>query len=243
MQANTSIQQAVGAEVPEQINLALRQHQSSIGTWDFQAAATDLHRWADRMILEFKLEIGTPVLLIEPLKRRYGHFRYGRNGFGLIDEIGIDEDHVRHSPYWRVCGTLLHELLHSWQEHHGRPSCRNYHNKQFQRKAFSFGLKIDERGFTEYLPGDTPFFLLLKKHGISTPDIPCPQQHIVSRVGSKLKLFQCPCGVKVRVGRSFFNARCLDCGGLFVLQGKQLTWKEKSPVETNRQTNHLQPNA
>jgi len=202
----------------EEINLALREHQSSAGTWDFQGVAADLHRWADRFTLKFKLQIGTPALTIERLRGAYGHFRRGRNGFGLIDEIAIDEDHVRHNPYWLVCGTVLHELLHSWQQHHGKPGRGKYHNRQFRAKALILGLKIDERGVTEYIPGDTPFFSLLKKHGISPPDIPQPESRVAARVGSKLRLFECPCGVKVRVGRSVFHARCLDCNGLFVLQ-------------------------
>ena len=36
-------------------------------------------------------------------------------------------------------------------------------------------------------------------------------------VDSKLKLYECLCGVKVRGGRSRSNAQCLDCGGLFEL--------------------------
>jgi hypothetical protein len=202
----------------EFINSALRVHQSSAGTWNYQGVASDLHVLAERFVLEFKLEIGTPALTIERLRGAYGHFRRGRNGFGLIDEVAIDENHVRHNHYWRVCGTMLHELLHSWQEHHGKPISGKYHNRQFRAKALAFGLKIDERGFTEYIPGDTPFFNLLKKYGISYPEIPQPESGAAARVGSKLRLFECSCGVKVRVGRAVFHARCLDCNGLFILQ-------------------------
>jgi hypothetical protein len=35
---------------------------------------------------------------------------------------------------------------------------------------------------------------------------------------SNLRLYECWCGVKVRVGRARFNAQCLDCGGVFVLK-------------------------
>src|ERR1041385_2195748 len=156
----------------EQINVALRNHQANAKTWNFQPVASDLHKWAERYIFEFKLQIGVPALLIERLKGRYGHFRGGRNGFGIVDEIGIDESHVRQSPYWRVCGTLLHELLHAWQEHHGKPGRRNYHNDQFRKKALALGLQIDQRGFTQYIPGDTPFLALLKKYGIVPVNIP-----------------------------------------------------------------------
>jgi hypothetical protein len=204
----------------ETVNLTLRDHQKSTPSWDFNAVVSELHVWAERMILEFKLEIPVPCLLIEGLKRRYGHFRPGRNGFGLKDEIGMDEGHVRHSPFWRVCGTLLHELLHEWQDYHGRRGRRNYHNKQFRKKAASLGLIIDQRGFTQYSPGDSAFFSLLKRYGIQAPELPKIQDQSVQRRGSKLKLYECLCGVKVRVGRSRFRAQCLDCDGVFVLQGE-----------------------
>jgi len=202
----------------EPINLALRDHQAKLEEWNFHHDATALHLSAERMIVEFKLKIPVPCLLIKRLSRRYGHFHRGRNGFGLKDEIAIDEDHIRNSPFWRVCGTLLHELLHSWQEHHGDPSSRNYHNGQLRRKAASLGLVINKGGHTQYQPGETPFFSFLQKHGIEVPAIPPVQEPRPSRRGSKLKLFMCPCEVKVRVGRSRFHARCLDCGGEFALQ-------------------------
>ncbi len=35
----------------------------------------------------------------------------------------------------QVLGTLPHELLHSWQEHHDRRGKRNHHNKAFRERA------------------------------------------------------------------------------------------------------------
>lgn len=205
----------------ETINLELRSHQQTIDDWNFRQVAFDLHQWAERMVLEFKLEIPPPCLAIEYLGRgRLGHFRRGRNGFGLRDEIAIDQKHLNRGPLWDVYGTLLHELLHSWQEHHGRPGRRNYHNKEFRDKACSLGLLIDEAGHTRYAAGETPFALLMYRYGIERPaeDAEVSSEIVVTPVppcGSTLKLYACPCGVKVRVGRSRFNARCLDCGGLF----------------------------
>ena len=76
------------ATTSEPINKALADHQSLTEDWKFQQLVADLHRWAEIMIVEFKLEIGIPVLMIDPLrKQRLGHYRYGRNGFGLRHEI------------------------------------------------------------------------------------------------------------------------------------------------------------
>jgi hypothetical protein len=171
------------------------------------------------MVLEFKLETGTPALMIEPLRRgRLGHYRHGRNAFGLMDEVAIDQNHAQLASYWRVIGTLLHELIHAWQEHNGKPPSKNsfnYHNKQFREKAALFGLIVDQYGHTKYATGNTPFLNLLKKYGLEVPEIPGPELLPQFAARSKLLLFECSCGVKVRVGRSRFNARCLDCGSIF----------------------------
>jgi len=220
----------------EPINVALREHQCKVTDWEFGKAAKGLHLWAERMVSEFALDVGVPSLLIERLRRlRLGHFRYKRNGFGLWEEIAIDTEHLRRDKAHEILGTLLHELLHAWQQGHGRPSKGNYHNGEFCAKALSFGLVVDRRGHTRYLGGDTPFFSLLRKHGIQVPEDPDaeeqeePEASVTFDVPApavKLRLYECPCGVKARVGRSRFNAQCLDCGGRFVL-------KEKSNLESN----------
>ena len=204
----------------ETINIALRDHQQSIEEWKFSEVATDLHRWAERMTLEFKLEITVPpALMLEHLRRRLGHYRRGRNAFGLRDELAIDLEHLQTDSYWQVLGTLLHELLHSWQEHNGRPpslKSHNYHNKELRNKALSLGLIVDAQGHTQYAPGDTPFLSILQKYGVEVPEIrEMPEPVRVHKGKSKLTLYECPCGVKVRVGRSKFRAMCLDCDGLF----------------------------
>lgn len=211
----------MGEDMPstEPINDALAVHQAEVEEWEFAELTASLQRWADRMILEFKLEIGTPALMIEQLHRyRLGHYRHGRNGFGLRDEIAIDEEHARCSESWRVLGTLAHEMLHSWQEHHGTPGKWNYHNKEFRRKAEQIGLIIDERGVTEYTPAPTPFWELLGRHDIAIPELPAPMPRETRRGSSKLKLYECPCGVKIRSGRSTLRVLCLECEGPFELR-------------------------
>jgi hypothetical protein len=208
---------------PETINIALRDHQSEADDWHFHELIADLHIWAERMILDFKFETeNIPALMIERLRKRLGHYRGGRNSFGLKDEIALDEHHVRADPYWQVLGTLAHEFIHLWQKHKGKPSgpnSRNYHNKEYRQKAGELGLIVDQYGHTQYAPGDTPFLTLLKKYGVQVPKIPKPDFPSPQRCRSSLVLYECSCGVKVRVGRSRFNAKCLDCGSLFERKG------------------------
>jgi len=203
----------------ETINIALRDHQNRADDWLFHQLASDLHVWSERMILDFKLEINNiPALMIERLRKRLGHYRRGRNSFGLKDEIALDEHHVRSDPYWQVLGTLAHECIHLWQEYNGKPSgpnSRNYHNKEYRQKAGELGLVVDQYGHTQYTPGNTQFLRLLRKYDVQVPEIPEPECPATQRCHSSLVLYECSCGVKVRVGRSRFNARCLDCDSLF----------------------------
>jgi hypothetical protein len=219
-----------GKDDPEPINLALRENQRQVDDWEFGRPAAVLHVWAERMVFEFKLDVGVPSLLIERLRRpRLGHFRYGRNGFGLKEEIAIDTRHLTRGRAHDILGTLLHELLHSWQQTHGRPSKGNYHNREFRVKALALGLIVDRHGHTDCARGETPFIALLWEHGIKIPEDADEEEQAeletsvtfdVPAAGTKLKLYECPCRVKVRVGRSRFNAQCLDCGGRFELKQK-----------------------
>ena len=212
----------------EQINNTLRRHQEGTIDWQHSSTVKDLHVWAERFRVEFKLHIMTPAVMIEHLRRNTnGHFRCGRNGFGLRNEIAISEDPLRNGPYWQVLGTLLHELLHAEQANIGKPGRRNYHNKQFRKRAAEFGLIVNQKGNQEYTPAPTPFSELLERHGvemstrIDNDEVEGEDQRPTPVGGSKLKLWTCWCKprpVRVRVAIQDFQARCLKCGERFVKQ-------------------------
>lgn len=195
----------------------LAQHQVT-ETWDMRELLTELHRWAAIFNATFSLNVPAYALCIDWLsRRRLGHFRPGHNAFGLEGEIAINRRHLAGREFWQVLGTLLHELLHAWQEVHGKPGKNNYHNKQFRDKAQSYGLIIDEVGHTQYEP-KSAFFELLENYGVQIPAVPGPAV-AVKREKSKLKLWWCGC-TRVRVAVNHFHAVCLnsDCGGKFVCQ-------------------------
>jgi hypothetical protein len=182
--------------------------------WDQQELMKELHRWAEILIFEFKLEISHFALSIDYLSAyRLGHFRHGHNGFGLKAEIAINRRYLHREP-WRVLGTLLHELLHAEQEENSKPGKHGYHNKAFRARAMEFGLIIDSRGHTQYAP-TSRFKTLLAQHGIHIPDLPPPVVKLSGQ--SKQKLWMCPCGIRARVAVPRFHVRCPDCQGEFVL--------------------------
>lgn len=208
----------------EPINVALVEHQRAIRDWTYASAMLDLTLWVERMVFDFKLEIPAPALSIQRPTRRVelGHYCSLRNGFGLKDEISISEHHLRedcaNDKYWWVLDTVLHELLHCWQQYNGKPpssGSHNYHNMEFRKKAVSLGLVVDERGCGQAAPPPTPFWDLLNKHGIAIPSLEALAVRPIVQGRSSLKLYQCPCGVKIRSGRCELRAVCMDCNGIF----------------------------
>jgi len=211
----------IGHKSAEAINVVLRDHQANAHDWLFSSLTAELHTWTERMLLYFKIQFdGVPALLVERLRKRLGHYRNDRNGFGILDEVKIDQNHVQSAPFWRVLVTLAHELIHLWQVYNGNPPSpnrRTFHNLEFRQKAFEIGFFVDKQGRTQCLPGNTLFRSLLKEHGIEVLEIfePDSQNH---KSKSSLKLYECSCGIKVRIGQSRFNAQCLDCGTPFIEQ-------------------------
>ena len=188
----------------QEIYHSLAQHQTT-ESWESRDLLTELHRWAEIFVFRFKLQVSYVALTVEYLaNRRMGHFRPGHNGFGLKGEIAINRRYLCLEP-WETLGTLLHELLHAEQEEHGKPGKHNYHNKAFRNRAAEFGLIVDSRGHTHYVPASL-FKTLLAEHGINLPDLPPPVLRVAG--ASKLKLWMCPCGIRARVAVSDFHARC-----------------------------------
>lgn len=197
---------------------------------DFQNSAgcdqselrAELNRFAQVLVDHFELDIDEFVVGIDRLRRnRLGQFRYGTNALGLRAEIIISTAHILASTetgeVWRIFGTLLHELLHAWQERHGKPGRRNYHNREFRRRSSELGLIVDQRGVTEYAP-TSPFMALLEGQGIAVPDLSEPKYYQKpSQPKSKLQLWICLCDPpqRARIGKSEFIALCPNCNTFF----------------------------
>jgi len=213
----------------EKINVDLKDHQIHVKNWDHKSLIRNLHIWTERFIFEFKLQCTVPALRLDRLRSNvYGRYRIGRNGFGLLNEITINEQYINEDIVnFHNLGTLLDELLHGEQQVLGTEGktekSRNYHNIAFIDKAKSFGLIVDHYGHQKYAPPPTPFSELLAKYGIKIP-VPSDNEPVeimpttISSGNSKLKLWVCACKPKpihVRVAISDFRAKCLKCGRLF----------------------------
>ena len=56
-------------------------------------------------------------------------------------EISLNPAWLRSRPPIAVASTLVHEMIHLWQQDFGTPSRRGYHNEQWARAMESVGLK------------------------------------------------------------------------------------------------------
>jgi SprT-like family len=192
--------------------LAEHQQQETAG-WDMERLIKELHRWKEIYVVEFKIEIPSVAFCIKPTRSNcYGYFRPGHNEFGLTREIAINKNHLACRERWQVLGTLLHELLHAWQDAFGTPGKRNYHNAQFRETALRYGLVVDRRGVTDYAT-ESPLMEHFRKYGVEIPELPKPSPRPPGT--STLKKWSCGC-TNVRVGIADFKAKCLKCNRGFV---------------------------
>lgn len=208
----------VHSSTPPPVYGVLEDHQRTDETWELQRLLDWLQTWKHRFVSEFKLEISETSLCVDFLHwRRYGHFRRAHNGFGLLGEIAINRMYLHDRPPWELLGTLLHELLHAWQHSHGKPGKGNYHNRQFRKKAESYGLLIDEVGHTQY-EGNSAFTRLLDRYDVQLPHLAPPP--LTTRPKTKLRKWACSCDppINVRVAVEHFHAKCLTCNRLFVCE-------------------------
>lgn len=67
---------------------------------------------------------------------RFGH----RRGTEVVDEIALNPATFEERTDREIISTVVHEMVHQWQHHHGKPGRRGYHNKQWAAKMRSLGL-------------------------------------------------------------------------------------------------------
>jgi hypothetical protein len=197
----------------EPINDALKDHALGVEGWAYSEFARPLHEWAERFNEAFDLQLETPAIRLDRAGRRtLGTYLPGRNSFGLRHEVTLNTRHLDRSLP-ELLETLLHELLHEWQELHGRPGKSNYHNKEFREKARSLGLIVDQWGHgMGVLPG--PFTSLLEENGVNPQILSKPKVAGKRPPGkSKLKKWSCRC-TNVRAAVEL-KAKCLHCGQIF----------------------------
>ena len=148
-----------------------------------------------------------------PNGRRLGHFlsRSWRAPDGTLrDELILYADLALEQGMQAVLETLLHEAVHVWQAHCGKPSG---HNAQWHEEAARVGLvTVGPRGFTSAGDG---FLRAVEALAPRVDQIPFRVRDGGARRPGKLAKWICACGFGVRVAVADFDATCNRCGQTF----------------------------
>ncbi len=76
-----------------------------------------------------------PIRVSRRMRSRLGHYTPARQGDGC--EIAISRRHIRRNGFGDAVRTLLHEMVHQWQDESGLPVD---HGTAFKRKAREVGI-------------------------------------------------------------------------------------------------------
>lgn len=84
------------------------------------------------------------LITLQREKRTYGYFSskrfVGRKNGLKVDEIAMNPSFFVVRSVEETLSTLVHEMVHLWQAHFGKPGRRGYHNKEWGQKMDSIGL-------------------------------------------------------------------------------------------------------
>ena len=191
----------------------------------------------------FEGALSRPVITIQSTPRAYGHFTlydaWSVDGDKGMREINIGAGTLSR-PIENVVATLLHEMVHYWNDQHGIKDCSRggtYHNKRFKKLAEACDLHIDHHptyGWSITTPTDALVEFCLEnglteirlcRNDYVPLQIPGSGTHTGTNTGtgaggkkpSSTRKYVCPCcGLSVRATKSV-NVGCLDCDTPLVL--------------------------
>lgn len=72
--------------------------------------------------------------------------RFVRVDGQTTDEIALNPENLASHPITETLQTLVHEMVHLWQYHFGKPGRRGYHNREWSKKMESVGLMPTNTG-------------------------------------------------------------------------------------------------
>jgi len=202
----------------DEINLSIRRHEEEVDakSWDYSEMACLLYRFFDLLNKEFfDGKLPAPIIsFLSDRSRRLGWYRIGRNEFGLKDQINLNAQYLEQPPY-RTLVTLLHEMIHQWQDYFGKHSAsRHYHSRQFQTMAESLGIPCDFQGHTIGIM--EPFSEFCRRYGVPVTEQEASEGfEQAMKVGSKSKLNKYSCGCTNIWAATHVKAVCMLCGEEF----------------------------
>lgn len=89
------------------------------------------------------------VLKFHRNPRALGYFwaaRYKSTDEHDAHELALNPDHIRERSLEEALSTLVHEMVHLWQQEFGKPGRKGYHNRQWADQMDSVGLTPTDTG-------------------------------------------------------------------------------------------------
>lgn len=168
--------------------------------------------------------------------RTFGYFapkRFANAAGKTADEIALNPRHFKHRTFLEVTSTLVHEMVHLWQHHFGRPSRSGYHNREWAGEMLRLGLRPSHTGrpggrmtgqqMTHYIIPDggferaakqlqaTPFYISWFDSNGAVLIPKAGDDVLIFGPSSRRAKFTCPgCGANAW-GKPSLNLLCLDC--------------------------------
>jgi hypothetical protein len=163
--------------------------------------------------------------------RTLAWYKLGYNSHGLKDEIIFNTQNLQQPGEsdndfkWRICATLLHEMVHLWQQNYGEHPYvrgRNTHNKEFVNYCEKLGLHPRPVTGQHWKIEDGVFAMFMHEIGLHEPSyemVPKGEKRYYWQAEkpkgrSTLSLIECPeCGRKLRDTRQTIDevAACIPC--------------------------------
>jgi hypothetical protein len=78
-----------------------------------------------------------PIRISRRMKNRLGHYMTAAPSTGQPPEIALSRRHIDQDSWDEVIHTLVHEMVHQWQDENGHPLD---HGQTFRRKAREIGI-------------------------------------------------------------------------------------------------------
>ena len=97
----------------------------------------------------FDGKLPTCLITLQREKRTCGYFssrRFGTRQGETTDEIALNPEFFAVTPLIETLQTILHEMIHLWQAHFGKPGRGRYHNAEWADKMEAVGLMPSSTG-------------------------------------------------------------------------------------------------
>ena len=152
------------------------------------------------------------------------HFEHATMGV-YTDEISLNPTLFRERTDRETLSTLVHEMVHLWQMHHGNPPRAAYHNAEWADKMQDVGLMPSSTGqlggkrtgahMTHYIIPGGPFDTACKKlldsgFAITWKARPTPPKAGKGLSGKRVKYMCGTCDARVW-GKADLHIMCGDC--------------------------------